>query len=163
MAAFTEEQREAAFWAKAKRADDDGCWEFQGGRSKTGYGYFGVGYPKTMLAHRYAWTVTNGPIPDGMNVCHKCDNPPCVRPTHLFLETPTGNHADKVAKGRQAKGEPVTNRGESAGLAKLTEATVLEIRRLYAEGVPQIELAPRFGITQGNISKIVLRKSWSHI
>jgi len=162
MTRFTEDEREAAFWRKVT-IPAAGCWEFQGGRSRTGYGYFGIGNKKTMLAHRYAWTITNGPIPAGMNVCHRCDNPPCVRADHLFLETPTGNHADKVAKNRQAKGERVTNRGTNSGMAKLTDADVLDIRRLYAEGVQQIELAPRYGISQGQISKIVLRKTWAHI
>lgn len=161
MVTFTEAEREAAFWRKVRRGA--GCWEFHGGRSRTGYGYFGNGPGRTILAHRYAWTITHGPIPEGMHVCHHCDNPPCVRPDHLFLETPTGNHADKVAKGRQAKGAPVTNRGEDAGLAKLTNEQVREIRRLADGGALQGAIAAHYGITQGTVSKIVLRKTWTHI
>lgn len=92
------------FWSHVERGDE-GCWEWQGGRrlaghqSEKGYGYFWLnnGYVR---AHRMAWELTNGPIPDDMVVCHKCDNPPCVRPDHLFLGTHGDNHRDAMVKGR---------------------------------------------------------------
>lgn len=96
--------REATFWAAVKKTD--GCWEWTGYRrkSKQLYGSIMVN-AKHMYAHRYSWLLHNGPIPDDMIVCHRCDNPSCVRPDHLFLGTDADNVADMVAKGRNSRGE----------------------------------------------------------
>lgn len=86
------------FWGRVNRGD--GCWEFRGGRTKKGYALFGHS-ARRVYAHRFSYELSTGsPIPEGMLVCHKCDNPPCVRPDHLFVGTAGDNARDAVAKGR---------------------------------------------------------------
>ncbi len=88
----------------AKRGE--GCWEWTGARMPRGYGIFRMSQPRrNVLAHRFAWERAFGPIPLGHDVCHSCDNPPCVRPEHLFIGTRKANMADMVAKGRSVSGE----------------------------------------------------------
>jgi hypothetical protein len=137
------------------------CWNWQGARNNAGYGRISAsGSPR--LAHRVAWEAHNAePIPDGMLVCHTCDNPSCVNPAHLFLGTVAENSADMVAKGRQFRPD---NRGERAPLARLTPEQVVTIRQLYALGdCTQGYIADRFGVTQANIHSIVTRRTWRHI
>lgn len=89
------------FWSRVKRGD--GCWEWQGGSNQYGYGLFtrrGCDTKVTRVASRISWELAHGPIPQGMVVCHKCDNPPCVNPDHLFIGTHLDNMRDMVAKGR---------------------------------------------------------------
>ena len=83
----------------------DECWEWQGYRNKKNYGVTRIGgrNSKAFLAHRLSWTIHFGEIPHGMHVCHKCDNPPCVNPNHLFIGTNQDNIMDRVAKGRSSK------------------------------------------------------------
>lgn len=110
-------------------------------------------------AHRVAWDLTYGPIPDGMLVLHRCDNPSCVRPDHLFLGTQTDNMLDRKAKGRGNH-----RRGSRHGRAKLTEAQVLEIRSRYAAGdVTQTQLGDEYGVCHVVIGNIVRRRLWRHI
>jgi len=98
-----------------------------------------------------------GPIPPGLHVLHKCDNPICVNPAHLFLGTNADNAADKVAKGRQTKGSDIVH-------SKLSEETVREIRRRYALGTTsQYKLAKEYGVTQSNVSRLVNVTRWKHI
>jgi len=110
-------------------------------------------------ANRAAWHFVNGQIPDGMLVCHRCDNPPCVNPAHLFLGTDADNRSDCVAKGRQAR--LPQSKGEASHLAKLTAAQVAEIRHRYAAGgILQRELGEIYGVSQTQIGRIIRRVRW---
>jgi hypothetical protein len=83
------------FWEHVEKLPDDGCWVWTGSRLQSGYGTFDKG-----RAHRFSYALANGPIPDGLHICHRCDNPPCVRPDHLFAGTRVDNMQDAIAKGR---------------------------------------------------------------
>jgi hypothetical protein len=151
----------ALFWTRIRKSD--GCWEWQGCKSTAGYGKAG----RDRLAHRVAWELTNGPIPEGLCVCHTCDNPPCCNPDHLFLGTHADNMADKVAKGRQPSGEhhhwrrlEVPTRGECNPSAKLTRAQVIDIRIRYGAGEPPRPLATEYGVCPETIASIVKGRSW---
>jgi hypothetical protein len=113
-------------------------------------------------AHRVCWELTNGAIPAGLVVCHRCDNPPCVNPAHLFLGTLSDNTQDSLAKGRWNYSP---NRwGETSPTAKLSEEQVEEIRRRYKPGVvAQWELGREYGVNQTTISKIVRGTRWKHL
>ena len=99
---------EERFWMRVDQSDPDGCWEWQGGRSnRGGYGLVGVGKAKNAKAHRIAYELANGPFDSDLFVCHRCDNPPCCRPDHLFLGTNADNAADRERKGRNRPGPAV--------------------------------------------------------
>ncbi len=155
------EARPAAerFWAKVDQSGD--CWLWTAGRTSTGYGTFRVSVAprRTEQAHRFSWELTHGPVPTGLLVCHRCDNPPCVNPAHLFLGTHADNSADMDTKGRR-----VSMVGETNRWAKLTDGDVREIRRLLAEGsLSQRRIGERFGVTQGTVGNIKWGRSWRHI
>lgn len=135
----------------AKTIAGDGCRIWTAGKFKSGYGKLRVG-ARTCYAHRVAYEMFCGPIPDGMVVCHSCDNPACVSHEHLFLGTHADNVRDKIAKGRGA-------RGTMQGSAKLTDKDVLAIRA--SKGVTQQLLGEQFGVHQVTISKIRLGERWS--
>lgn len=152
------------FERRVDKSDPDGCWPWTGGRSSGGYGVVrktGRLADGSTTAHRMAWQLTYGPIPDGVEVCHRCDTPPCVRPDHLFLGTSRENAADMVAKGRQSHHSPPDQRGERNHGARLTDAQVAEMRALFDGGVVtnQRRLAAMFGTSYGNVHCIVRRKS----
>jgi hypothetical protein len=94
---------EERFWCHVDKRGPDDCWNWKASRVK-GYGQIRISETEVIRAHRVAWEYTRGPIPDGLFACHKCDNPSCCNPSHLFLGTAQDNADDKVAKGRQAKG-----------------------------------------------------------
>jgi hypothetical protein len=146
-------------WIKVRILGPDECWEWQGSKTPEGYGRIKVG-PKhgpSLAAHRAVYEITHGPIPEGMHVCHKCDNPPCCNPQHLFAGTPAENVTDKVSKGRQARGE----RGPSA---KLTASKVTEMRQCYAEDGASIDkLAAIYGVAATTVANIIRRKKWKHV
>jgi len=138
-------EREQAFWRCVDKTH--ACWQWNGHRLKKGYGQFY--YKKESLAHRISWILTNGSIPDGLYVLHKCDNPPCVNPDHLFLGTQSQNLADMVAKGRD---DP--SYGENHFRCKLSLKQVKQIRQLRELGTLQSVLAESFGVTAAHISRI---------
>lgn len=150
---------ETRFWNKVIKTE--GCWNWIGCKiGKMGYGQFRfVKNGKIQnRAHRVSWIIHNGEIPDGLLVLHKCDNPLCVRPDHLFLGTDLDNATDRMKKGRFTP--PI---GERNGRAKLNQSDVLEIRRLYYGGMYQSMIAERFGVSQCIVSNILTGKSWKHI
>lgn len=141
------------FWNKVEKTPT--CWLWTGYRQRDGYGKLTVA-GRSVRAPRYSWEITNGPIPDGMQVCHHCDNPPCVRPDHLFLGTGRANAADRNSKNRQALGERNRN-------ARLTEPLVLELRELHRVGHGSAELARRFGLGEDAVRFAVTGRTWRHI
>lgn len=104
-----------------------------------------------------------GPIEAGKNICHHCDNPPCVRPDHLFQGSHADNVADKVRKGRASGPVGMNQTGEANHNARLTDADVRAIRALAASGTYQWEIARIFGVSQGNVNLVVNRKTWAHV
>jgi hypothetical protein len=113
---------------------------------------------RSIVASRRSWEMHYGSIPDGMFVCHHCDNRVCVRPDHLFLGTAADNSADMAAKGRSV-GFP----GELSPAARLTEAIVCEARRRAAAGERIRDLAREFGIDNGSMSRAVTGRRWAHL
>lgn len=137
----------------------DECWPFMGHWNEKGYGRIRF-RDKIRYAHRLAWELTNGPIPDGMNVLHRCDYPACCNPAHLFLGTLLDNVADMIAKGRQSRGEAKSLRqpkGEAHRRSKLTQVQVEEIKVSKDLGT---DLAKRFGVGTSQISRIRRGESW---
>lgn len=175
----------------ARRVDQSGgpdaCWPWTGSRTSTGYGQMAVlGENCPQATHRVAWALANGPIPDGMWVLHRCDTPLCVNPAHLFLGTSQDNIADKLAKGRQARGDTSgprlhpermargaqsgarkhperMPRGERQGHAKLTEDAVRRIREMADRGERQRVIAQVFGVDPTTIHYVVTRTTWRHV
>lgn len=151
---------EERLWSKVVKSDED-CWLWTGRtRTPSGYGRIWDGEsrhnPKLILAHRLVWTLTFGPIPDGMEVCHSCDTPACVRPDHLFLGSHATNMADMTAKQRQA-------RGPQNARTRLNETLVSEIRGRSEAGVSERVIAAEFGVSRGAITSILRRKSWDYV
>lgn len=140
------------------------CWLWTAAKAGNGYGRTSVTSAGRgrydAYAHRASWQMANGPIPSGLEVCHRCDNPPCVNPAHLFLATHQANVTDMVQKGRQ---RTVPLCGEINGRAKLTEADVATIRALYAEGRAYRQIAAEFAVTPENILHIAKRRTWKHV
>ncbi len=146
------------FWAKVQKPSGDGCWFWTGARNKLGYGLFGVGR-RSELAHRVAYKLVYGAIPEGALLRHRCDNPSCVRPDHLLPGDNLSNMQDSVERGRRA-----SRKGTLNGRAKLTGDQVQEIRRLYAAGNTTIlVLAARFGMGKSQIYNIVSGAQWNEV
>lgn len=138
--------------------DENGCWIFQGATRKTGLPYGWVTYKKTQMnAHRASWIEVHGQIPDGLNVCHKCDVPQCINPQHLFLGTQKENVIDMWNKKRH----PITNKGgETNPASKLTLLQVREIRNMLSEKIKQKVIAEKFNISQVAVSNIKNKTRW---
>jgi hypothetical protein len=170
------EEARAGFWSRVDKSGPvvrEGltpCWMWTGGR---GRGRYGVVWwnKRSDSAHRVAWTLTNGPVPDGLWVLHRCDHPGCVNPDHLWLGTHAENDADREAKGRTARGlksgrhtkPESTMRGEAHGRAKLTDGDVVTIRDRRARGERLQSIAADFGVTDVLVSLIARRRIWRHV
>lgn len=146
---------EQRFWPKVQKTD--GCWLWTAGQAGDGYGAFGLNR-RAIRAHRYSWELFYGPVPNGMNVLHKCDTPSCVRPEHLFLGTQTDNIADMVAKGRQR-----APRGTQRPNAKLTADDVQQIRHRIVLGEKDRAIADTYGVRPGLIWLIRHGHAWAHL
>jgi hypothetical protein len=141
------------FWSKVEIMQPDDCWIWTGAIVKK-YGEFAMN-GKIQSAHRVSWQLTSGTIPEGMNVLHHCDNPPCVNPKHLFLGTNTDNMQDALRKGRL---NPRT--GESCSWSKLKENDVREIRIAYNNGVNYSQLSRKYLVASKTIINIINGKNW---
>lgn len=146
---------EERFWARVRRADKASCWLWTGTTSSAGYGeikHEGVRY----LAHRLAWTLTNGDLPRGAVVMHACDRRECCNPSHLAAGSPALNSADMVKKGRSARGEKVHG-------AKLTTEQVREVRARRAAGESLHSLSRTLGVSRTTLKKLTNRQTWKHV
>jgi hypothetical protein len=163
---------ETRFWRHVRKAEGEACWEWTASRGGTmGYGRFAADGRNPGSASRFSWELHYGPIPDGLFVCHHCDNPPCVRPDHLFLGDHRTNAADMVSKNRGhnlpawIKANPNRYRlpapkpGASNPSAKLTEQNVRDIRAAWPRESQNV-LARRFGVTQGAIWSVLHHRTW---
>jgi len=137
--------------------DEDRCWEWPGRRNDNGYGLITPGRAgQALRAHRVSWELLRGPIPKGYCVLHRCDNPPCVNPRHLFVGTMGDNNRDMFEKQRAAVG--IRQPG-----AKLTDEAVRTIRVRKRAGHTQREIARDLGVSEGIVSEILSGKRWHHV
>jgi len=134
-----------------------GCWEWSGSTCTNGYGQFIIA-GRYQMAHRVSWQLHYGPIPNDLNVLHRCDNRLCVNPKHLFLGTQQDNVHDMLRKGRRA-----IIRGSANGNSKLTEASVRLIKKRLAKGETCAELAREYDVSWSAINFIQTNRSWRHV
>lgn len=161
-------QPEHTFWSHLDKSG--ACWLWPRAVNNHGYGVLQV-QKRLHLAHRFAWSLVAGPIPSGMNVCHRCDVPRCCRPDHLFLGSHAENMRDMARKGRSAAGErnglrrhpDRAPRGERQGGAKLTAPLVQEIRQRYASGEAVAALATVYAVGNRTVWNVIERKTWRHV
>ena len=140
------------FWMNVAVSEPDACWLWTGYRTRGGYGAFFVSSAKaerTVTAHRLAYFIAHGEIPDDMCVCHRCDTPLCVNPNHLFLGTQGDNMRDAASKGRMA--------------TKFTAEQVADIRHRSALGEPQATFIEEYGISRKMVYCIVHNRNRKHL
>lgn len=180
------EDRKKRFWISVNkdgpiiRAELGPCWIWMAGVNKKGYGRTGIGHATKFSCHRISWVIAHGEPPDNLHVLHKCDNPTCVNPSHLFLGTNAQNTEDCVSKGRHLspmrkqsarRGERHYStyapekicRGENHGMAKLKLEEVLSIKSLLSSGCSRSMLAAWFCVGKTQIDRIATGNRWAHI
>lgn len=136
---------------------ESGCWLYQRGLSGKGYGIISI-KDRAVQAHRVAYELRRGPIPEGLCVLHKCDVPRCINPDHLFLGTLGENNTDREQKGRSAD-----RKGEANTRSKLTNEQIVSIIRDCEGELSQAAVGRKYGISQQTVSKIVRRLRWAHV
>lgn len=175
------------FWKRVSKLQS-GCWEWVGGKNQDGYGKFWV-VSRSHGAHRVSWVIHNGQIPKGIQVLHKCDNPPCVNPSHLFSGSNLDNVSDRVAKGRSnaTRGEnhhfrlhpekiirgdehfsrrhpELIPHGIEHHKATLNPEKILKIRKIYSEGSHSYKsIGAMFGVHKETVGDIIRRRYWKHV
>lgn len=149
-----------SFLARVEKKPN-GCWEWVGARDteRGGYGHLTV-RRRVYRAHRWMWQLTYGAAPAGF-LCHRCDNPPCVNPTHMFVGDAGTNMRDCVAKGRWRPGHS-SPKGSAHGMSKLTEEAVREIRR-RAPRETREALGGEFGVSAHTVYGVIARRTWAHV
>jgi hypothetical protein len=145
------------FWEHVDKTIPTACWIWKGGYSGSGYGSLALDGRNGLRAHRVAWELTNGDIPTGLCVLHRCDNKKCVNPAHLFLGTFDDNNKDRAAKGRSGA---TGCHFEAHPMAKLNWIMVKQIRELRELGFTMASLAQNYGVTPSTIYYIVHNKIW---
>lgn len=163
---------EQRFWEKVDKSGPipahlphlGNCWVWIAGLNKDGYGKFRYG--KDIYAHRYSWLIHFGKSMEGLGVLHKCDNPSCIRPEHLWIGTPLDNTRDCISKGRNhipiifaqqcLRGEQITN-------SKLRECLIIEIRARAKTGETQKSIAAFYAVSETTISRVISKQLWKHV
>lgn len=140
---------------KYVKVSESGCHEWIGSLDAYGYGQLNINR-RPAKAHRIAWELANGPVPEGMSILHRCDNPQCVNPEHLFPGTQSDNMKDAARKGRM-------HPGEKHGMSKLTESDVLAMRMAHSSGEGRRDIASRFNVPYSTVNEIIRRDAWKHI
>lgn len=151
---------EERLWRGVDRSDPNRCWERPGANVHR-YPVIMTrvnGVSRSRLATRVSFELANGPIPAGMQVCHRCDNPPCINPAHLFVGTASVNAWDKVAKGR-ARGPT----GTAHPRARLNPDAVRDIRQRAAGGERHSKIARSYGVACAAVLHVVIGRTWKHV
>jgi len=144
------------FWCHVDVRSDSECWNWKATIQYKGYGMFNLNkHPEG--AHRVAWRLTNGEIPDGLLVCHHCDNPKCCNPSHLFLGTVKDNYEDMVNKGRE-----IVLRGINHGMAKLDPQKIQEMKKLREGGKTYADIGKKYGVTAPAARYAIIGVTWKH-
>jgi hypothetical protein len=167
---FVKVPLEKRFWSKVNKNAPNGCWEWTGSNTH-GYGQIWVN-GRLHRANRVSYEIHFGEIPDGLFVCHKCDNPACINPDHLFLGTNSDNMKDCSLKGRIGfqkypwiihLKKKHTSKGEKHSQAKLKEDQVVQMRRLFNDGMSIKNIAAIYKINPSHVGKIIRFKYWTHL
>jgi hypothetical protein len=146
------------FWQHVSDYGNNSCWNWKHRKNSRGYGTLKI-LSKSVLAHRYAWEITNGEIKNGFCVCHKCDNTACCNPSHMFLGSRADNNADKMTKGRHR-----AHKGVEHYKARISEEEVIKIRHSFRiDKTPYRVIAKEWGIPSATIYSIVSGRTWKHL